>query len=287
MVKTSRIQKNIFFLSLIAFSFVLSGCNPVNQVRRAYDTVRGSVEVSKTSPANGATDVPLDAEIKIEFSQDMDPATLNAKGVVVSYENEDLVVFLNPFLNSEYRYDENSKTLTITPSQSFVKNQRVQVVLTDSVKGADGRQLPYGSENPKERLIYSFRTADSGDGQDPQRVVTGADQQVDESIEPIDIETAKTIAREFIQEQSKTYKYDGKPETVYIKNITTVGCQNCYDVSLVFVSENRGYGDRSSQGISSEDATHEVLLKIRGGEVTEAFMDEKWNVFTQQFIDFE
>lgn len=283
MVKAKRYNKITFSFSLVFLSLFLIACNPLNQTRRWFDMATGSAEVESVSPANNASNVPLDSKIEITFKEEMDPTTLNAKGVVISYENKELVVFLNPFLNSQYSYDESSKKLTITPSQNFVKNQKVNVVLTDSIRSSNGKQLPYGSSNnPTERYIFTFTTASNGD--EGRQNTTQVDQSSSDNQTVIDEETAKSIARTFIQEKSQTYIYDGKPETLYIKSIAPVGCESCYDISIVFVSENRGYGDRSNQGISSEDAAHEVLVSIRNGEVTKAFMDERWDVMSQEFI---
>lgn len=276
-------MKKTFSVLIVAIITILfSGCSLTNQAQRQIDRFSGSPEVSSISPQNGASDVALDAQIEVTFSQEMDSQTLNAKGVVISYADENLVVFLNPFLNSEYAYDEAAKKLIITPSQKFIPGQEVRVVLTDKVRNKDGLQLPTGTDaEGDERYIFSFTTqkvAGEQAAQESEEEVTA------ESVQNADFDAvdAENAVRDFMVTKSGTFKFDGRAETLSIDKITPVGCAGCFDVVTTFVSKNEGYGDRSGQGISSGETLHEGFIRIEGGEIIQAILDEKWDMLEQK-----
>lgn len=273
---------------LAALGFIVSGCSLTNQFQRQFDRISGSPEVQSISPENGATNVALDAMVEVTFTEDMDESTLNAKGVVISYANEDLVVFLNPFLNSKYEYDAGAKKLMITPAQKFIPGQQVNVTLTEDVKSAEGEQLPTGTDaTGSERYVFSFTTQPAAGEQDEVGV-----SQVEEdtpSTEEVqnasfDELAAENLVKDFMLTKSETYKYDGQSETLKIEKIRPVGCVGCFDVVVSFISTNQGYGDRSDVGLESGETFHEGLIVIENGEIIEASLDETWDMITQQSL---
>jgi hypothetical protein len=279
-------KKTRFISVLIVGLLFVSGCSVVNQVKRQYDKVSGSPEVQSITPQNGATNVPLDAQVEVMFSTEMDENTMNAKGVIISYENEDLVVFLNPFLNSEYEYNADERKLVVTPSQKFIPGQEVKVTLTDAVRSIDGKQLPTGTDaSGSERYIFRFNTQQvAGEQQDV------AENQLDDTVPTtdevknasFDALAAENLVKDFMITQSETYKFDGKAETLTIEKITPVGCVGCFDVVMSFVSKNQGYGDRSSLGLSSGDTFHQGIIEIENGEIVMAVLDETWDMVAQE-----
>jgi hypothetical protein len=92
----------------------------------------------------------------------MDETTLNNLTINISYINNDLKFYVNPFLGSEFSYDQQNKTLIITPKGGFLPNQEVEVKLTPEVKSKNGKRLArsgedFGSNDIK--YAFKFKTA--------------------------------------------------------------------------------------------------------------------------------
>lgn len=276
-------MKKFILLTLSAVLF-FSGCTIINQLKRQIDKASGSPEVSSVSPQDGAKNVALNEKIKIVFNQEMDPSTLNAKGVTIAYADKSLVVYINPFLNSQYDYDANSKTLTITPSQKFVPDQEIKITLTDAVKSKNNKSLPTGgSATGKDRYIFSFTTTKAEGASTDQK----SEEQKTATTETKQVYTetmAKTTAIDFLVTKSETYKFDGKAETLQIIRVDKVGCDGCFDVKASFNSKNKGHGNRENQSLSSGDTYHEVYLTIENSEVKEAITDEVFDEINQKEI---
>ncbi len=282
---TKKILITLFFAVCV---FFVSGCSTTNQFKRQYDKIQGSPEVSSISPAGGAQNIPLDARVEIIFSTEMDESTLNAKGVIISYVKEDLVVFLNPFLNSSYEYDASAKKLSITPAQKFIPGQEIKVVLTDSVRSKDQKQLPTGTDAMgDERYVFTFSTvavAGEQEGIGESQVEKSLALSEDVKNSDFDALAAESLVKEFMLTKSETYKFDGRTDTLSIEKIVPVGCAGCFDVIASFISKNTGYGDRSSEGLSSSETFHEALFTIENGEIKKAILDETWNMVDQSSL---
>lgn len=148
----------IFVLAIFVIT-MFSGCVPTSQTERTIDFVIGKPRVIETEPKNRAEEVDLNAEIKITFNKDIDEATLNNKNITITYLNEDLKFKINPFLGSEYDYE--NKVLTIRPSKEFLPNQSIEVGISSNVKSKEGKELSHsgkGGESDDIRYVFKFRT---------------------------------------------------------------------------------------------------------------------------------
>ena len=149
----------ILFLGIFSLT-LLSGCLPSDTAKMSWDVLSGKPRVVETDPVNGNENVSTDAKIKITFSKEMDESTLNSKNINISYINNHLKFYINPFLGSEFEYNNDEKTLTITPKEGFLPNQEVEVRTYSGVLGKNGKELARtwrdtGSEDVK--YFFQFK----------------------------------------------------------------------------------------------------------------------------------
>ncbi|NQV00139.1 MAG: Ig-like domain-containing protein [Parcubacteria group bacterium] len=152
-------KRLIVFVLAIFVTTIFSGCMPTNQAEQSLDFVFGKPRVSNVEPKNGAEDIDLNSEIKITFNKEIDEATLNNKNININYLNKDLSFNVNPFLGSEYKYE--NKTLTIKPNEEFLPNQLIEVRLTSDIKNREGDELSHsgrGGESDNIRYVTKFKT---------------------------------------------------------------------------------------------------------------------------------
>ena len=153
-------MKKIIILIFSVFTLTLfSGCLPTNQAEQSLDFIFGSPRVATVEPKDGAENIDLNSEIKIKFNKEISADTLNNRTVVVDYTNSDLGFNVNPFLGSEYKYE--NKTLTIKLNKEFLPNQIVEVKLTNEIKSKEGRELTHsgkGGESDNIRYVFKFKT---------------------------------------------------------------------------------------------------------------------------------
>jgi hypothetical protein len=148
----------IFVLAFFVIT-IFSGCMPTNQAEQSLDFVFGKPRILGVEPRDGVENIDLNSEIKITFNKEIDEATLNNKNVNINYLNKDLKFNVNPFLNSEYKYE--NKTLTIKPAEEFLPNQLIEVKLTSGIKNREGGELSHsgrGGESDEVRYVFRFRT---------------------------------------------------------------------------------------------------------------------------------
>jgi hypothetical protein len=92
---------------------------------------------------------------------------------------------------------------------------------------------------------------------------------------------SKQSAINFI-ENSPTYKFDGF-DLVY-KEVKALECESCWQFVFEFQSRHAGYGDRTGQVVAQVITNHEAVITVAEGEVTEAVLDDKWNMMDQVMI---
>jgi len=97
--------------------------------------------VDSISPANGATNVSLVEQVGIEFSEPVDPATVDETTLTVSERGVDGFV----------DYDESTQTATFTPDTLYAANTWFDVLLSGDIEDLAGE--PIGSD-----VTTSFRT---------------------------------------------------------------------------------------------------------------------------------
>lgn len=112
-------------------------------------------EVTKDlNAATAATDVPLDVEIEVTFSKEIDAATVSASTVTLSADGD---VSLN--LNVE------GSTVTIIPDENLDRGTEYTLTFTSGIVAADGGEF--------QNATRTFRTAGQGIVNPPQ-----ADKQI-------------------------------------------------------------------------------------------------------------
>lgn len=103
-------------------------------------------EVFFSAPTHDETDVPLDTNVRIQFSRDIDPQTLRA-GVRITYSGAQAAERGEPQappVQAEFRYTRATRVLEITFGEPLERFRTMTVALTGEVKGTDGQPLvPY------------------------------------------------------------------------------------------------------------------------------------------------
>ena len=79
-------------------------------------------------PPRDETDVRLDAKIKLVFSNAMQPSSLNAKTIVLKTVNKQTI-------DVSYTYHQNSRTLTLTPTEELAAVTSYTVEIKGGVNG--------------------------------------------------------------------------------------------------------------------------------------------------------
>ncbi len=157
----SRMRKTIIFLLAIITTTIFSGCMPTNQAEQSIDFIIGNPRVTKTEPKDNLENVALNSAIKITFNKEVDESSLNSKNITIDYLNTDLKFNVNPFLGSEYKYE--NKTLTIKPASELLPNQLIEVKLSSNIKTKEGKELAHSEkkgESDEIRYVFRFRTGE-------------------------------------------------------------------------------------------------------------------------------
>ena len=98
------------------------------------------------------------------------------------------------------------------------------------------------------------------------------------------LEESKSIAKSFV-ERSPTYSFDGYDlelnETLYPD---IAGCEDCYTFVFDFKSRHGGYGNRSGKMVTQVITPHTAHVTVEHGEITNAVLDQKWNIMEQKPI---
>jgi hypothetical protein len=102
-------------------------------------------------------------------------------------------------------------------------------------------------------------------------------------------EESRQIAEEFVR-NSPTFKFDGIEDTLtFVKadilrsltERTPFGWQFTFE----FQCQHAGYGDRTGQVLSQVITPHKAVISVEQGKITEAVMDEKWDMLNQKMME--
>jgi hypothetical protein len=103
-------------------------------------------EVLFSAPTNEETDVPLDTKVRLQFSRDLDPATLKG-GIRVSYSSTQATERGEPQappIDVRVAYNKGTRVMELTFEQPLERFRVVTVALSEEIKGTDGLPLkPY------------------------------------------------------------------------------------------------------------------------------------------------
>ena len=98
-----------------------------------------------------------------------------------------------------------------------------------------------------------------------------------------DDEVDRRLAESFLR-NSPTFRFDGLPESVELKDRTGGDCETCLVYTFGFETSHPGYGDRTDLPLASAVTPHEAVVSIEDGLVTAAQIDNIWDVITQSPI---
>jgi Big-like domain-containing protein len=102
-----------------------------------------SLEVTFSAPVEGEADVRLDTSVRIQFSRDVDPRSLE-KRIRMSYsadESAERGEAQPPSITFEIRYQPGTRGLEVRPSRPLERFRHVSVDLLDGIVGTDGSAL--------------------------------------------------------------------------------------------------------------------------------------------------
>ncbi|MFB6181734.1 MAG: hypothetical protein ABEJ24_02445 [Candidatus Magasanikbacteria bacterium] len=99
------------------------------------------------------------------------------------------------------------------------------------------------------------------------------------------LEESKQIAKEWIQNESPTYTFDGsKLKLKESSKMDKEDCQDCYELVYEFESSHGGYGDRSDKMVTQVITPHEMTVIVEQGEVTKAITDGRFDEMNEKMV---
>ncbi len=96
-------------------------------------------------------------------------------------------------------------------------------------------------------------------------------------------EVDRRLAESFLR-NSPTFRFDGLPESVELRDRTSGDCETCAVYTFGFQSSHPGYGDRTDLPLAAAVTPHEAVISIEDGLVIGARIDGLWDAITQSTI---
>jgi hypothetical protein len=95
---------------------------------------------------------------------------------------------------------------------------------------------------------------------------------------------ARQMAEEFVR-NSQTFQFDGIEKSLTLIETLYPDIENAWQFVFQFESRQAGYGDRTGQMLAEVITPHEAIITVEQEEVTNAIMDEKWDMINQQKLE--
>lgn len=89
-------------------------------------------------------------------------------------------------------------------------------------------------------------------------------------------ETAKSIAEQWLRQESPTYTFDGF-NLNYAGSKKIKDCDKCYQHFFSFMSKYTGYGDRNDEILDPMTLYHEIIITTKKDKVVSAIIDREWD----------
>ncbi len=115
-------------------------------------------EVAFTIPLDGESGIPLESDFRVQFSNDMNPASFD-RNVDLLYADDDGLG--NPFPEMQIQYEEASRTLVVLPGKALDPGKEVQLILYNGIVDENGKALVVQStelEFPDIAVAFTFYT---------------------------------------------------------------------------------------------------------------------------------
>jgi hypothetical protein len=99
-------------------------------------------------------------------------------------------------------------------------------------------------------------------------------------------ETVEEIAKDWVENNSPTYLYDGEDLSFIEKRgLDLYGCENCYEVEFAFTSRHAGYGDREGEALAQVITPHTIIVLVEDKEVTKVVTDQIYDEMEEKFFE--
>jgi hypothetical protein len=145
-------RDRILFLALLStVALTLVSCSSSSNPSSAGQ----NPTVEATTPADGATDVGLVQPVEIQFSEALDPATVDESTLVVSARG----------LTGYVEYDDSSHTASFTPDTLYAENSSFDVTVSGDIKDLAGNAI--GSDVTTSFQTGAFDCAHLEDSMEP------------------------------------------------------------------------------------------------------------------------
>jgi len=152
----------IFRLGLIYPVFVLIGCGGGSSDDNTADT-SDKFSVVSTTPGGEVGRVPVDTQLKIEFSHDFDPATISSRTLTLLNEHTHLTA------NGQINLNESPKTAIFQPNKKLDYGTHYKVTISHFVTSLSGDHLGqsrswnfFTAEQPPKKSFFQPPEDDTG-----------------------------------------------------------------------------------------------------------------------------
>ncbi|MEE9442698.1 MAG: Ig-like domain-containing protein [candidate division Zixibacteria bacterium] len=162
-----------FLMLLVLVSFLLTSCGKEDEATNPIGDTTPPTIIS-TSPANNATNVPIDAEIHVIFSEAIDTSTISFSTINIS-----------PAINGTF--GQNGDTITLTPAVQLSYSTQYSIAITTAVSDISGNKLV-------SNYIWSFQTETDPATLPP--IVISTDPAGGETEVPVNAQISATFSKE-------------------------------------------------------------------------------------------
>jgi uncharacterized protein len=97
-------------------------------------------------------------------------------------------------------------------------------------------------------------------------------------------EESRQIAGNFVK-NCATFKFDGIEDTLKFDKVDILRTPFGWQFTFKFQSKHAGYGDRTGKILTQVITPHEAIINVEQGKITEAVMDEKWDMINQKMLE--
>jgi hypothetical protein len=116
-------------------------------------------EVAFAVPMDGEREIPLDSEFRVQFTNDMNPASFD-RNIDLLYADDDGTE--NPFPGLEIRYENAGRTLVVIPGKRLEPQKEIQLILYNGIVDEEGQALLASSTDmdfPDVAVMLTYFTA--------------------------------------------------------------------------------------------------------------------------------